>query len=113
MSQQGTSPSCIELQLRRRKRRNTATSGGFNRFASREALGLAYRSQSEDAMGRALRRSRKALRRLGGTGDMDEVLYLPKPKWMRRATYEREMTKALQARAGWYRGLEAILGRSG
>ena len=74
---------------------------GYNRFASRKALGLAYASQSEDGMDRALRRGRKALERLGGSGDLDEAHYLPKPKWMRWPTYEREIAKARAADHAW------------
>jgi len=70
---------------------------GYNRFASREALGLAYAVQNEDRLDRSLRRGRKALARLGGSGDLDEADDLPKPKWMRWSTYEREMAKARTA----------------
>lgn len=68
---------------------------GFNRFASREALGIAYRSQREDQLDRLIRRTHKILDELGGTGDLDEAYYLPKPKWMRWPTYERKMAEAL------------------
>lgn len=83
---------------------------GYHRFASRKALGLAYASQSEDRMDRALRRGRKALARLGGSGDLDEAHYLPKPKWMRWATYDRERAKAKAADRAW---AQAIADRFG
>jgi len=80
------------------------TIAGYPRFASREALGLAYASQREAWTERALRRGRKALKCLGGLGDLDEVDALPEPKWMRWATYEAEMAKAREADEAWVIG---------
>lgn len=74
---------------------------GHNYFTSREALGLAYRSQREDRMDRALRRGQKVLVDLGGTGDMDEAHYLRKPKWMRWPTFERKIAKVQAADDAW------------
>jgi hypothetical protein len=73
------------------------SNAGSDLFLSREALGLAYRSQREDEMDRALRRAFKVLDRLGGGNDLDEIHYLPKPKWMRWKTFNREMMKAREA----------------
>ena len=44
---------------------------------------MAYPSQSEDAIGRSWGRTRKIEKKLGAE------FPAPKPKWMRRATYER------------------------
>ena len=63
---------------------------GARRFLSRPAHGLAYASQSEDAIARAHRRAAQVHMRLGspvqqaGTGEEP-----PRPKWMRRRTYKR------------------------
>ncbi len=75
------------------------SNAGSDLFLSREALGLVYESQREDEMGRALRRGFKALERLGGGKDIEEVHYLQKPKWMRWRTFNREMAKAREASA--------------
>lgn len=51
--------------------------------ACRTCCRMGYPSQSEDAIGRSWRRTRKIEERLGGEWPA------PRPKWMRRATYER------------------------
>ncbi len=62
---------------------------GGARFLSRQAYGLAYASQREDEIARAHRRAARLHGLLGSPrrpafGDTP-----PRPKWMRRATYER------------------------
>ena len=67
-------------------------------FASRQALGLTYRSCRETAADRALRKAQKILcDRLGGTGVLDEVHYIPKPKGMHWKTFYRLRDAAEEA----------------
>lgn len=59
-------------------------------FASRQALGLAYRSQRKTAEDRAIGRSLKAREKLGVQDQsLLEMPSCPRPKWMRRRTYQR------------------------
>ena len=58
-------------------------------FLSRQAYGLAYASQREDEITRAHRRAARLHRRLGGPRRSAFGGTPAKPKWMRRATYER------------------------
>jgi hypothetical protein len=75
-------------------------------FASRAALGLTYRSCRENEMDRALRKTQKILcDRLGGTGALDEVHWLPKPKGMHWRTYSRLMMDAGEASDRSWAGL--------
>lgn len=67
-------------------------SGGTT-FASRQALGLAYRSQRETAEDRAIERSMMARKKLGVTDcNMLDMPYCPRPKWMRQRTHRRLVT---------------------
>jgi hypothetical protein len=62
-------------------------SGGAT-FASRQALGLAYRSQRTSEDDRVTERSLKARKKLGVTdSNMLDMPWCPKPKWMRWRTY--------------------------
>lgn len=65
-------------------------------FASRQAYRLGYASQRQSPRDRAISQAFKLRRRLGdyrgGVGDC-----VPKPKWMRRATYERELDRVWAA----------------
>jgi hypothetical protein len=59
-------------------------------FASRQAWGLAYRSQRKTAEDRAIKRSLKAREKLGVQDQsLLEMPSCPRPKWMRRRTYQR------------------------
>jgi hypothetical protein len=63
---------------------------GGSVFASRQALGMAYRSQRATAEDRAVDRSLKARKKLGVEDqNMLEMPYCPKPKWMRRKTHQQ------------------------
>jgi hypothetical protein len=61
--------------------------GGY-RFYSRQAYGLGYASQRQDAMGRAQLQAEKVYRRLNGEGNWRDDAP-EKPKGMRWRTYER------------------------
>jgi hypothetical protein len=59
-------------------------------FASRQAWGLAYRSQRAPPEDRAIERSLKAREKLGmADQNMLDMPSCPRPKWMRRRTYLR------------------------
>jgi len=60
-------------------------------FASRRAHRLGYCSQRETPSDRATSRAFKLRERLGGTGAIGS--YVPKPKWMRWSTYDREIAR--------------------
>jgi hypothetical protein len=68
-------------------------------FLSRQALGLTYTSCREDESYRALRQAQKIALRLDGTGALDELERLPKPKGMRWHTDQRLRITALEASA--------------
>jgi hypothetical protein len=68
-------------------------------FLSRQALGLTYTSCREDESYRALRLAHKIALRLGCTGDLDELQWLPKPKGMHWRTFQRLRLTALEASA--------------
>jgi hypothetical protein len=68
--------------------------GAFT-FASRQAYGLAYRSQREAPHDRALRRAFKLRGKLGADGGIGD--YVPKPKWMRWPTYDRKLEEIFAA----------------
>jgi hypothetical protein len=70
--------------------------GAFT-FASRRAYRLAYKSQRETPHDRAIRRAFKLRHRLGAEGGIGD--YIAKPKWMRWATFDREMAKVEDAEA--------------
>ena len=58
---------------------------------------MSYESQRSDAGTRAIHRARKILVELGGTGDLDEIDCVPKPKWMRWRTFDRRIQAARDA----------------
>jgi hypothetical protein len=60
-------------------------------FASRRARRLAYRSQRETDYDRAVGRAFKLRRRLQDAGSIGDPI--AKPKWMRWATFERQMVQ--------------------
>jgi len=68
---------------------------GGRHFWSRRSYRLAYASQRETVYDRALRRSRKLCRRLGG--DPADEQYPDKPPRMRWATYNRIMDNLMAA----------------
>ena len=59
------------------------------KFASRQAYGLAYRSQREAPHDRALQRAFKLCARLGSDGAIGDPIV--KPKWMRWATFNDKL----------------------
>ena len=67
---------------------------GRDRFASRKAHNMAYRSQRQSPQDRALGRAFKIRRQLGSTGGIGS--YVEKPKGMRWATFDREMKRLQQ-----------------
>lgn len=69
------------VQRRRVAKLYRPPSGG--RFASRQAHGLAYNSQSEGPADRAIRKKWKIARKIGG------INYPQRPKGMHHATFER------------------------
>jgi hypothetical protein len=62
---------------------------GGRRFLSRGAYGLVYSSQSEDAIMRAHRRAARVHGRLGSDERLACAPAPPRPRGMRRVTYER------------------------
>src|SRR4051794_32604710 len=66
-------------------------------FASRRAYSLAYKSQRETPYDRAISRAYKLRCRLGAKGGIGD--YVDKPKWMRWATFDREMARVEHAEA--------------
>jgi hypothetical protein len=85
-------------------------------FASRQAYGLVYPCQREQPHDRASRRVYKLRDKLGGTGGLES--YIPKPKWMRKATYDRKLEEIFAAEEIVYahiemldRRLDRLLGR--
>ncbi len=71
--------------------------GGW-RFLSRAAYGLAYASQAEDAVLRAHRRAARIHRRLGSDERLANAPPPPRPKGMRRVTYDRLVAELDEAR---------------
>ena len=61
---------------------------GASSFASRQAHGLAHRSQRQRAPARAADRAQRIRQDLGGSGDLDAP-FPAKPKGMWSATYDR------------------------
>jgi hypothetical protein len=68
---------------------------GAYTFASRQAYRLAYRSQREAPYDRALRRVFKSQAKLGVEGGIWD--HIPKPKWMRWRTYDRQLEQIARA----------------
>ena len=66
-------------------------------FASRKAYRLGYRSQRQTPHDRAIGRVFKLRSRLGADGGVGD--YVPKPKGMRWATFDREMMMVERAEA--------------
>ena len=89
--------------------------GGW-RFLSRAAYGLAYASQAEDAVLRAHRRAARIHRRLGSEERLANAPAPPRPKGMRRVTYERLVSELDEARRAlddaFLEGAARILGWS-
>jgi hypothetical protein len=71
--------------------------GGW-RFLSRAAYGLAYASQAEDAVLRAHRRAARLYRRVGSNERLAGAQVPPRPRGMRRVTYERLVAELDEAR---------------
>src|SRR6266702_2776608 len=63
---------------------------GGQHFWTRAGYGLGYASQREGRFDRLLRRAAMLNRQLGGKGWATWESPPPKPKWMRRRTYERK-----------------------
>ena len=70
---------------------------GASTFASRRAYRLAYKCQRETPYDRAIGRAYKLRCRLGAKGGIGD--YVGKPRWMRWATFEREMARVEDAEA--------------
>jgi hypothetical protein len=64
---------------------------GAYTFASRRAHRLGYPSQRESPRDRSITHAYKLRDRLNGKGGIGD--YIPKPKWMRWRTYERETAR--------------------
>src|SRR5262249_15266017 len=79
-------------------------------FCCRHCYGLAYASQREDRHGRALRQDNKIRMRLGGEADVTSA-FPARPKGMRRQTYERLQSAALNAEILAEEGLAIALAR--
>ena len=71
---------------------------GGTRFLSRAAYGLAYASRAEDAILRAHRRAACVHRRLGSDAHLAGAPAPPRPRGMRRVTYERLVAELDAAR---------------
>ncbi|SLN18715.1 hypothetical protein [Oceanibacterium hippocampi] len=69
---------------------------GGDLFAARQAWGLAYQSQRENAYDRAISRAQKIRMQLGGDPSLAAPFPL-RPKGMHRRTYRRLMSMALAA----------------
>jgi hypothetical protein len=73
-----------------------------------------YASQREDVQGRYRRKARKAAAQLGAR-DWNPDDALPKPKWMRRRTYDRLLDEVADAETArhdaWTAGAAALLDR--
>jgi len=90
---------------------------GARYFWSRDAYRLKYQSQRETRCDRAIRRSRKVYRKLGGIGDGWDEGTPDKPKWMRWRTYERLAARRedaeLEADSLFVLGAQKLLERLG
>lgn len=90
---------------------------GATVFASRQAYGLAYRSQREVPMDRSHARQRRLYAKLGGEYRYFEQMPPRRPKGMRRTTYERltaEVFAAIVRHNGIFSaGASRILARPG
>jgi hypothetical protein len=75
-------------------------------FLSRAAYGLAYQVTREDALSRHLRRAGRILTRLGRP-EAEWWGSAPKPKWMRRRTYERLHAELVELQMAGEEMLEA------
>jgi hypothetical protein len=84
-----------------RCRRRCGVLYGGSRFRCRRCWRLAYQSQSEAPMWRALSQAQKHRQRLGGSGSMDEP-FPDKPEGMHWRTYAKHLAKAdrLERRIG-------------
>ena len=84
---------------------------GGARFLSRQAYGLVYASQREDEITRAHRRAARLHRRLGSPRRSAFGGTPAKPKWMRRATYERLATELQEIDAALEEAMERMAAR--
>ena len=76
----------------------------------RLCLRLGFPSQNESDVDRAMTRAQRLFQRLGGTGNISNGVPIPpRPKGMRRRTYERLRREAREARADFWGGLAAII----
>lgn len=70
-----------------------------NAYACRQCIGLHYASQSERPQDRLMRRIRKLRKELWGydwpdiNNMFEQVIYWPKPKWMRWKTFEQKRNR--------------------
>ena len=87
---------------------------GGRRFLGRAAYGLAYASQSEDAIMRAHRRAARVHGRLGSDERLAGAPAPPRPRGMRQRTYERLVARLDEAETSLGRahldGASRILG---
>ena len=71
-------------------------------YACRQCIGLHYASQSERPQDRLMRRIRKLRKELWGydwpdvNNMFEQVIYLPKPKWMRWKTFDQKRNNIIQ-----------------
>ncbi len=72
---------------------------GADRFASRAAFRMSYLSQRNGPMSRAQSGEARVVRKLGATYERPNTPQPPRPKWMRRKTYDR-----LCAELEWWQG---------
>ena len=79
---------------------------GGRYFLSRAAYRLAYEVSREDALSRHLRRAERLLAKLGRP-EAEWWGWAPKPKWMRRRTYERLRAELVELQMAGEEMLEA------
>ena len=71
-------------------------------YGCRQCIGLHYASQSERPQERLMRRIRKLRKELWGydwpdvNNMFEQVIYWPKPKWMRWKTFEQRRNKIIE-----------------
>jgi hypothetical protein len=77
----------------------------YGGFRCRHCAGLLYEIQRLDRAHRGLQRARNICLRLGGTLDLTEPMP-PRPRYMRRARYERLLHTMADRHMRWLGGLE-------
>jgi hypothetical protein len=85
------------------------TSSQGDRFTSRRAHNIAYRSQRQSPHDRARGRAFDLRRQLGSTGGIGD--FIAKPKGMRRATFDRQMERVQRAESIVNGHIQAFLQR--